>query len=123
METLYDTLPLVPEGKRLSQLWVGLLIYSDRKYNLNLTGISNYRMMNHTFVKKRHIKEENNVYQVVLYIKWSGCKCRLAQKHPIHETSLYIQSLVLQVLPKNVFFSIIYFILAHFIILFFLKLV
>lgn len=72
METLYDTLPLVPEGKRLSQLWVGLLIYSDRKYNLNLTGISNYRMMNHTFVKKRHIKEENNVYQVVLYIKWSG---------------------------------------------------
>lgn len=55
METLYDTLPLVPEGKRLSQLWVGLLIYSDRKYNLNLTGISNYRMMNHTFVKRKGI--------------------------------------------------------------------
>lgn len=80
--------------------------------------------MNHTFVKKRHIKEENNVYHAVLYIKWSGWKCRLAQKHPINETSLYIQSLVLQVLTKIVFFSIIYFILAYFIFLFFfLKLV
>lgn len=38
METLYDTLPPVPEGKQLSQLWVGLLMYSDMKYNLNLTG-------------------------------------------------------------------------------------
>lgn len=31
-------------GKQLSQLRVGLLMYSDMKYNLNLTGMSNDRM-------------------------------------------------------------------------------
>lgn len=49
METLYDTLPLVPEGKQLSQLRVGLLMYSDRKYNLNLTGIRRCRTADHMF--------------------------------------------------------------------------
>ena len=50
METLYDTLPLVPEGKRLSQLWVGLLMYSDIKYNLNLTGMSHDKMIHCQFL-------------------------------------------------------------------------
>ncbi len=55
METLYDTLPLVPEGKQLSQLWVGLLMYSDVKYNLNLPGISRDKMMNCKIVSKLNI--------------------------------------------------------------------
>lgn len=73
METLCDTLPLVPEGKQLSQLTTGLAyLCTVIGNNLNLTGISNYRMINHAFVKKKHIKGENNLYKVVLYIKWSG---------------------------------------------------
>lgn len=55
METLYDTLPPVPEGKQLSQLRLGLLMYRDMKYNLNLTGISHDKTMDRKCVCKLDI--------------------------------------------------------------------
>lgn len=66
METLDDTLPPVPEGKQLAQLWVGLLMYSDMKYNLYLTGRSHDRMIDCTFVENNlgHTFDDAHVYNV-----------------------------------------------------------
>lgn len=37
METLYDTLPLVPEGNQLSHVCVGLLLDGGTKSKSNVT--------------------------------------------------------------------------------------